>query len=90
MTSQGLTSPANGLHRALLSDSENSQISHGVAVCLPGAGWRFTSGVTYYTCLLASVFADDYDANRYTNAPYVASATLSRLAGHSLVRGAEL
>ena len=30
-------------------------------VCLIGSGWRFTSGISYYTCLLANAFADHYD-----------------------------
>jgi glycosyltransferase involved in cell wall biosynthesis len=31
------------------------------AVCLAGSGWRFTSGISYYTCLLANAFADNHD-----------------------------
>jgi glycosyltransferase involved in cell wall biosynthesis len=30
-------------------------------VCLVGSGWRFTSGISYYTCLLANAFADSHD-----------------------------
>jgi glycosyltransferase involved in cell wall biosynthesis len=28
-----------------------------------GAGWRFTSGVSYYTCQLANAFADQHDVS---------------------------
>ena len=30
-------------------------------VCLVGSGWRFTSGISYYTCLLANALADRHD-----------------------------
>jgi glycosyltransferase involved in cell wall biosynthesis len=30
------------------------------AVCLVGPGWRFTSGISYYTCRLANAFADQH------------------------------
>jgi glycosyltransferase involved in cell wall biosynthesis len=38
--------------RSLL-DGEDSQLS----VCLVGPGWRFTSGISYYTCRLANSMA---------------------------------
>ncbi|MGH3249215.1 MAG: glycosyltransferase [Trebonia sp.] len=30
-----------------------------MSVCLVGPGWRFTSGISYYTCRLANSMADD-------------------------------
>jgi len=63
MTSQELSSAADGLHREPLTDSEPSQTDRRVSVCLVGAGWRFTSGISYYTCLLANAFADNYDTS---------------------------
>ena len=30
-----------------------------LSVCLVGPGWRFTSGISYYTCRLANSMADD-------------------------------
>jgi glycosyltransferase involved in cell wall biosynthesis len=30
------------------------------SVCVVGPGWRFTSGISYYTCRLVNAFADDY------------------------------
>ncbi|MEP7022244.1 MAG: glycosyltransferase family 4 protein [Actinomycetota bacterium] len=35
----------------------------GHAVCIVGPGWRFTSGVSYYTCQLANALADDHDVS---------------------------
>lgn len=32
-------------------------------VCLVGSGWRFTSGISYYTCCLANSLADDHDVS---------------------------
>jgi glycosyltransferase involved in cell wall biosynthesis len=32
-------------------------------VCLVGPGWRFTSGISYYTCLLANSLADHHDVS---------------------------
>jgi glycosyltransferase involved in cell wall biosynthesis len=36
-------------------DDKNSRLS----ICLVGPGWRFTSGISYYTCRLANSIADD-------------------------------
>jgi glycosyltransferase involved in cell wall biosynthesis len=33
------------------------------AVCLVGPGWRFTSGISYYTCRLAGALADRHDVS---------------------------
>ena len=33
------------------------------AVCVVGSGWRFTSGISYYTCRLANALADDNDVS---------------------------
>jgi glycosyltransferase involved in cell wall biosynthesis len=33
------------------------------AVCLVGPGWRFTSGISYYTCRLAGALADHHDVS---------------------------
>jgi glycosyltransferase involved in cell wall biosynthesis len=63
MTSQELSSVTNGLHRGPHSDSEPFQTSRRLAVCVVGAGWRFTSGISYYTCLLANAFADNHDTS---------------------------
>ena len=32
-------------------------------VCLVGPGWRFTSGISYYTCRLAGALADRHDVS---------------------------
>jgi glycosyltransferase involved in cell wall biosynthesis len=32
-------------------------------VCIVGAGWQFTSGISYYTCQLANAFADQHDVS---------------------------
>jgi glycosyltransferase involved in cell wall biosynthesis len=32
-------------------------------VCLVGPGWRFTSGISYYTCQLANALADHHDVS---------------------------
>jgi glycosyltransferase involved in cell wall biosynthesis len=32
-------------------------------ICLVGPGWRFTSGISYYTCQLANAFADHHEVN---------------------------
>jgi glycosyltransferase involved in cell wall biosynthesis len=32
-------------------------------ICIVGAGWRFTSGISYYTCQLANAFADQHDVS---------------------------
>jgi glycosyltransferase involved in cell wall biosynthesis len=32
-------------------------------VCLVGPGWRFTSGISYYTCRLAGALADQHDVS---------------------------
>jgi glycosyltransferase involved in cell wall biosynthesis len=37
------------------AESDNSRLS----VCLVGPGWRFTSGISYYTCRLANSLASD-------------------------------
>ena len=63
MTSYELSSASNGRNRGPCSDSEPFQGGHRLAVCLVGAGWRFTSGISYYTCLLANALADDYDTS---------------------------
>jgi glycosyltransferase involved in cell wall biosynthesis len=33
------------------------------AICLVGPGWRFTSGISYYTCQLANALADHHEVN---------------------------
>jgi glycosyltransferase involved in cell wall biosynthesis len=33
------------------------------AVCLVGPGWRFTSGISYYTCRLAGALAEQHDVS---------------------------
>ena len=33
------------------------------AVCLVGPGWRFTSGISYYTCRLAGALADHHEVS---------------------------
>lgn len=63
MTSQELSSATNGLHSGSVGDGEPFQARRRTAVCLVGAGWRFTSGISYYTCLLANAFADDYETS---------------------------
>jgi glycosyltransferase involved in cell wall biosynthesis len=33
------------------------------AICLVGSGWRFTSGISYYTCQLANALADHHEVS---------------------------
>jgi glycosyltransferase involved in cell wall biosynthesis len=33
------------------------------SVCLVGPGWRFTSGISYYTCRLANALANNHDVS---------------------------
>jgi glycosyltransferase involved in cell wall biosynthesis len=49
------TAHAHIAHKAAASDGDNSPLS----VCLVGPGWRFTSGISYYTCRLANSMAGD-------------------------------
>jgi glycosyltransferase involved in cell wall biosynthesis len=35
----------------------------GRAICLVGSGWRFTSGISYYTCQLANALADHHQVS---------------------------
>jgi glycosyltransferase involved in cell wall biosynthesis len=32
-------------------------------ICIVGPGWRFTSGISYYTCRLANAFADQHSVS---------------------------
>jgi glycosyltransferase involved in cell wall biosynthesis len=32
-------------------------------LCIVGSGWRFTSGISYYTCLLANALADQHQVS---------------------------
>jgi glycosyltransferase involved in cell wall biosynthesis len=32
-------------------------------LCIVGSGWRFTSGISYYTCLLANALARDHEVS---------------------------
>ncbi len=42
-------------HEVAAPEGDDSQLS----VCLVGPGWRFTSGISYYTCRLANSMASD-------------------------------
>jgi glycosyltransferase involved in cell wall biosynthesis len=35
----------------------------GLAICVVGPGWRFTSGISYYTCRLANALADHHEVS---------------------------
>jgi glycosyltransferase involved in cell wall biosynthesis len=43
------------VHELAAPEGDDSQLS----VCLVGPGWRFTSGISYYTCRLANSMAGD-------------------------------
>jgi glycosyltransferase involved in cell wall biosynthesis len=43
------------VHEVAAPEGDDSQLS----VCLVGPGWRFTSGISYYTCRLANSMASD-------------------------------
>jgi glycosyltransferase involved in cell wall biosynthesis len=43
------------VHEVAAPESDDSKLS----VCLVGPGWRFTSGISYYTCRLANSMAGD-------------------------------
>jgi len=62
MSSQEPSSATSGLYSPLC-DSEASQSNRPVAVCLVGPGWRFTSGISYYTCLLANALAEEHETS---------------------------
>ena len=32
-------------------------------LCIVGSGWRFTSGISYYTCLLANALSRDHEVS---------------------------
>lgn len=42
-----------------LDDGAAEDTNSGMSVCLVGPGWRFTSGISYYTCRLANSLAGD-------------------------------
>ena len=37
--------------------------SEQLRICVVGSGWRFTSGISYYTCRLTSALAETHDAS---------------------------
>jgi glycosyltransferase involved in cell wall biosynthesis len=43
------------------NNTEGNKSSAGVRICLVGPGWRFTSGISYYTCRLAGAAAESHD-----------------------------
>jgi glycosyltransferase involved in cell wall biosynthesis len=43
-----------------MSRREIGQSDSRRAVCLVGPGWRFTSGISYYTCQLANAFSEHH------------------------------
>jgi glycosyltransferase involved in cell wall biosynthesis len=45
--------------RAVAAASEAEGNESPLSVCLVGPGWRFTSGISYYTCRLANSMATD-------------------------------
>jgi glycosyltransferase involved in cell wall biosynthesis len=44
-------------------DSVAAQSEIPVSVCLVGPGWRFTSGLSYYTCRLANALTERHDTS---------------------------
>ena len=46
-----------------VSNSVIAQADSPVSVCLVGPGWRFTSGVSYYTCRLANALAEGHSTS---------------------------
>jgi glycosyltransferase involved in cell wall biosynthesis len=51
-------SPCHALGIQAVSNPATTQSDTPVSVCLVGPGWRFTSGVSYYTCRLANAMAE--------------------------------
>jgi glycosyltransferase involved in cell wall biosynthesis len=49
------TARGHTVHEVAAPEGDDSQLS----VCLVGPGWRFTSGISYYTCRLANSMASD-------------------------------
>jgi glycosyltransferase involved in cell wall biosynthesis len=46
------------------SPHNNYEISTSLRrICVVGPGWRFTSGISYYTCRLANAFADQHNVS---------------------------
>ena len=46
-------------HEAFAEDAAADDGDPRLSVCLVGPGWRFTSGISYYTCRLANSMAGD-------------------------------
>jgi glycosyltransferase involved in cell wall biosynthesis len=51
--------PRNGLRRG----HPATMPREGLPICFVGPGWRFTSGLSYYTCRLANATAEQHDAS---------------------------
>ena len=49
----------DGLGEGNVCDASGKSVS----VCLVGPGWRFTSGISYYTCRFANALAEDYETS---------------------------
>jgi len=49
------TARGHAVHEVSAAEGDNTPLS----VCLVGPGWRFTSGISYYTCRLANSMATD-------------------------------
>jgi glycosyltransferase involved in cell wall biosynthesis len=55
-------SPSPELDRSVYKsrNASEQQTESQPTVCIVGAGWRFTSGISYYTCRLANALAENY------------------------------
>lgn len=44
-------------------DRDCEEMTASRPICIVGPGWRFTSGISYYTCRLANAFADQHNVS---------------------------
>ncbi len=57
MTTSRAASAAERLSPVSAGEAPSDRLAGRQAVCLVGPGWRFTSGMSYYTCRLARAMA---------------------------------
>ena len=51
------------MHSITTRDASRPPVADQTSICIVGPGWRFTSGVSYYTCRLAAALADQHDTS---------------------------
>jgi glycosyltransferase involved in cell wall biosynthesis len=51
------------MHSMAVGAARQEPCADPAKICIVGPGWRFTSGVSYYTCRLASALADQHETS---------------------------